>query len=638
VPWLTELLGTAVVGPTGESLGRVREVAASRGRFPTVVGVTVSPDRAGRRSGGSGGGRFIPWEALKPEGREKPQRLELAQRTGEEGAGGRAGNGRLVADPASADLLGPRGDGWSPEIQLQLRAELLDRQIVDIDGARVVRVNDVWLAESAGGLRVVGADVGMRGVLRRLGLERILSRVAGALGYELPDRLIAWNYVAPLEEDSPQGPKGPKASHDLRLTVPTHLLRELHPSELADILDQLDTERRERILRVLTDAALAETLAETEPEVSSEALEALGEERARRVVEIMRPDEAADVLGSIGYERAERLLSLMGVKQASILRELLGYPPDTAGGRMTPSFVGIASGSTVQEAIDQIRREAAGVETIYYSYVLDGSGGLMGVLSLRQLLRANPSRRVEEIMERDVVSVSVEDDQERVARRMSRYDLLALPVVDEGGRLRGIVTVDDAVDVIEEEASEDLSEVTGVYLGEGPGVRSGRLAGFGISLFAGTVAAVLLDARRAVLTSVAALAWLLPLYLRMAQDLGTWSLARALSATMPDRRRRLAETMQEVLAALTSAAWSALLVGGVAAWRTGSLLAGVYLAVAIFVGCMAAALIGLAVPALVRPIRRQRLLVRGRPLAVMVGLASLLVYVWALGSLASHLR
>src|SRR5919202_4599444 len=109
----------------------------------------------------------------------------------------------------------------------------------------------------------------------------------------------------------------------------------------------------------------------------------------------------------------------------------------------------------------------------------------MGVLSLRQLLRSSPSRRVEEVMERDVVSVSVEDDQERVARRMARYDLLALPVVDEGGRLRGIITVDDVVDVMEEEASEDLSEVAGVYVGEGPGMRSGRLAGFGISLVAG---------------------------------------------------------------------------------------------------------------------------------------------------------
>jgi Mg2+ transporter MgtE len=544
-----------------------------------------------------------------------------------------------VADPATLDSDSPRsrGDGRPPAIQL--RAELLDRQIVDIDGARVVRVNDVWLAESAGGLRVVGADVGVRGVLRRLGLERIFSGIAGALGYELPDRLIAWNYVAPLEEGSPAGPGGsgePGRAHNLRLTVPTHLLRELHPSELADILDQLDADRRERILTILTDAALAETLAETEPGVSSEALEALGEERARRVVEIMPPDEAADVLGSIGYERAERLLSLMGVKQASILRELLGYPPDTAGGRMTPSFVGIASGSTVQEAIDQIRREAARVETVYYSYVMDESGRLMGVLSLRQLLRASPSRRVEEVMERDVVSVSVTDDQERVARRMSRYDLLALPVVDEAGRLLGIVTVDDVVDVIEEEASEDLSEVTGVYLGEGPGVRSGRLAGFGISLVGGILAAVLLEARRAALISVVALARLLPLYLRMTQDLGTWSLARALSGTMPDARRRRAETMQEVLAALTSAAWSALLVGAVGASWTRKPLAGVVLAAGTFVGCMAAALIGLAVPPLVRRMRLQRLLARGRPLAVMVGLASLLVYVWAIGLLASR--
>ncbi|MGH2687884.1 MAG: magnesium transporter, partial [Actinomycetota bacterium] len=443
MPWLTHLLGSPVVDLSGATLGRVRDVAASRGRFPRVLGVTVAPTRRGRQADAAGG-TFVPWGALRLD------------------------DGRVVADPTAEGV----GDGNRPPA-VSLGADLLDRQIVDIDGARVVRVNDVWLAESAGSLRVVGADVGMRGVLRRLGLERLLTGLASALGYELPDRLIAWNYVAPLDDEG---------SGDLKLTVPTHLLRELHPSELADILDQLDAERRERILRVLTDAAVAETLAETGPEVSSEALSALGEERARRVVEIMPPDEAADILGAIGYERAERLLSLMGVKQASVLRELLGYRPDTAGGRMTPSFVGIAARSTVGEAIEQIRREAPRAETIYYSYVLDEEGRLMGILSLRQLLRTAPDRRVEEVMERDVVSASVEDDQEKVARRMSRYDLLALPVVDEAGRLRGIVTVDDVVDVLEEEASEDLGEVAGVYLGEGPGVGSGRLAGFGISL------------------------------------------------------------------------------------------------------------------------------------------------------------
>jgi hypothetical protein len=168
-------------------------------------------------------------------------------------------------------------------------------------------------------------------------------------------------------------------------------------------------------------------------------------------------------------------------------------------------------------------------------------------------------------------------------------------------------------------------------------MRSGRLAGFGISLVAGAVGAVLLGRRGGAFTSVRSLAWLLPLYLRMAQDIGTWSLARAMSATLPGRPRRLAETMQEVLAALTSAAWSALLAGVFGAWWTKRLAAGAYLAAGIFAGCMAAALIGLVVPALARPVRLRRLLARGRPLAILVGLAGLLVYVWALGSSVAHL-
>lgn len=590
MPWLTSIIRRPIRDPEGRVVGRVHDLLANREKFPRVSGVSIKLSRAGRELLGDRPSTTLPWTSFS----FKEPLLTLAQ---------------MSEEAPSGDLL--------------LRDQILDRQIVDTDGARVVRVNDVLLSESAGGLRVVAADVGVKGVFRQIGIEGIANKLSDALGYEISEKLIAWNYVQALEE-------GPS---EVRLNVPTKMLRELHPSELADILDQLDGDRRERIIRMMTITYLAETLAETEPEVSREALDVLGEERAKRILDVMPPDEAVDLLHAIGYDKSERLLSLMGVKRASVLRELLGYPPDTAGGRMTPSFVSVPEGATVQGAIDHIRAVASEAETINYAYVTEESGVLKGVLSLRDLLRSSPERAVREVMENDVVTVGLIEDQERVARDMSRYNLLAVPVIDEEGRIKGIVTVDDVVDVFREEASEDLSEVTGIYLGQ-VGATSGRFAGFGMALIGGAGAAALLQAQRPILASIAALVWLMPLYLRMAQDLGTWSLARALVARSLGHGARLEALSQDLLGALITSLSLGLVVGVFGVVWTKSQDAAVLLGVGIFVGTLAASLIGLALPTVVQALRLTRVLGRGRPLAIVVGLASLIVYAWAIGSLS----
>jgi magnesium transporter len=600
MPWLTEILGRRIVERPehgGRALGKVDDLLAQRGRFPLVTKAAVRLAGAGRELVPGRAFGFVDWRNIANE----KQSFYLAD--------------------------GARWEEEEPTEELRLGADLLDRQIVDTNGARVVRVNDVWLAESSGGLRVVGADVGMGGVLRRLGVGAIAQRLVTALGYEIPERLIAWNYIAPLEE----------GRGNVRLTVSSRLLRDLHPSELADIIEQLDPDRRERILQVMTDSALAETLPEAGPEISREAAQLLGEERLQRVLELMPPDEAADLLGELSYEQAERLLSLIGIGQAKVLRELVGYPPETAGGRMTTSFISVPETATAEQAIDHIRNEAARAEIIYYAYVLDDASRLKGVLSLRKLIKSPPTQQVGNLMTTDLISAEVNDDQEDVATKMARYDLLAIPVVDEAGGMRGIVTVDDIVEVLEEEKEEDLSEVTGVYLGEGPGVHAGRLAGFGLSLLAGAFAAILLESSRPGLRAIAPVAWLLPLFLRIAQDLGTWSLARALAGVGETPRRRLDLLAQELVAALATALASGILVGAFGRLWTGNLEAGIFLGVGIFVGSLAASIIGLALPTVARSLRLTRLLVRGRPLAVIVGLATLLVYVWSLGSVSARL-
>lgn len=573
MPWLTELLKSKVRDGEGRTLGRIHDLAAASGRYPRVGGVIVALNRAGRDHLGTElYNAYVPWASIHKRGAAYHIEAEVA----------------MHHDPDDADLL---------------LKNLLDQQIVDIDGARVVRVNDLLLQESTGGLRITAADVGLRGALRRLKLARPLEAIARSLGYELPVSLIAWNYVAPLG----------RGDREVRLTVPTQLLKELHPSELADILDQLDVERREQILGVMSAAHLAQTLAESNAEVSRDAVGVLSEEQVRSVIEAMPPDEAADLLGAIGYEKAERLLGLMGMKQASMLRELLGYSPDSAGGRMTPSFVGIRLPSTVHEAIDTIRSQAHEVETIYYAYVLDPDQLLLGVLSLRQLLRSPTSRSVAEIMERNPVAVNAAEDQQQAARLMSRYNLLALPVTDDQGIMRGIVTVDDIVEVLEAEASEDILKVAG---------GSGRLGGLGLSLAAGLIGVVVLRGQESALMSVLAVAWLLPLFLRVAQDQGTWALARALTAPSEGISR-------ELTAAFASASFSGLLVASFVTALTSSADLAVSLGVGIFVGSFAAALIGLLLPIAAK--------VRAPLLSVVVGMCSLLVYIWTLGKLAEAL-
>lgn len=598
MPWLTQLVNQRVADPQGRRLGRVQDLLAEQGRFPRVTRLELALNRAGRDLlGPPTSVVIVELEDILP-----------SERT-------------FVLKPGAAL------EGLARNSDVGLKAGLLDRQIVDIEGARVVRVNDVWLAESAMGLRVVGVDVGLGGILRQLRFEGVIRSLTKALGYEITEKLIPWSYVAPLESTPGQ----------LQLTVASHQLRDLHPGELADILEHLDPERREWILAVMTDDRLAGILAETDPGVSRAAVEALGEDRMRRILEIMPPDEAADILGAIGYDRSERLLSLLGLGQASLLRELLGFPPETAGGRMTPSFVAVPPVASAGEVIELIRKEARRAETIYYAYVVDESGRLSGVLSFRDILRSDPSKPAGEVMVANAVSVHVMDDQEDVAHKMARYHLLALPVVDDAGVLKGIVTVDDVVEVLEEEASEDLAEVAGVYVGEGRGARAGRLAGFLASILGGMTAAVLLDSQRAMLISVAAVAWLLPLYLRIAQDLGTWSLARALAGVNMDPGSRLDSLAQELIAALASAAAAAVLVGGFAAGWSRDFAVGGLLGVGIFVGALAASVLGLALPTVARSIPAARLLTRGRFLAMIVGVGTVVIYLWSLGSLASRI-
>jgi Mg2+ transporter MgtE len=396
---------------------------------------------------------------------------------------------------------------------------------------KVVRVNDLKLSESRNQMRLLGAEVGVRGILRGISpkLETAMAAIARVVGRELPENLIAWNYMDLLDRD---------LSH-VKLSVTHKRLHELHPADIADILEQLSANQRGKVFEHLDNAMAAEAISEMEDEYQAQVVGDLTSQRASDILEMMDPDDAADIIGDLPYDQAERLLRLMGLKEQRIVRKLLGYKDRTAGGIMTPEFTTVTEEMTVQEVIDHLRGEAGENESIYYIYVVDDGCTLQGVISLRDLILAQPGTKVSELVERDVMSVDVDEDQEKVADTMSKYDLLALPVVDETGCILGIVTVDDALDVMEQESAEDLALATGSLRRFEGGAWSwigNKSAWLTVWLVLGVGAAVALRAFQGVLSSFIVAAFFIPLVLRLSEDISSHSLAVLIESAGEDGR------------------------------------------------------------------------------------------------------
>jgi CBS domain-containing protein len=347
----------------------------------------------------------------------------------------RAGVDREISLKVAADTLTPypraQDDVW-------LSRDILDKQIVDTDGRRLVRVNDLQLQASDRDLLLVGVDIGARGLLRRLNAERIARRLARLAGGDFPQRLISWDAVDPVQGDA----------HSVRLRIAHAKLAKLHPADIAEIVGQLGGKERAAIFASLDDETAADTLEESSDEVQGQILARLDDERAADILEAMAPDEAADLLADLPEDRREHLIASMDEEDAEDVEDLLGYEEDTAGGMMTPEFVAIPAGLSAEGAIEYLRMRKPEAETIYYLYVVDDDGRLSGVLSLRDLIVADPVTSVSELMITRVITVEPDARPADVAAVLAKYNLLAVPVVDGERRLQGIVTIDDALDEV----------------------------------------------------------------------------------------------------------------------------------------------------------------------------------------------
>ncbi len=320
--------------------------------------------------------------------------------------------------------------------EMLIRDTILDKQIVDIDDLKVVRVNDVLLAWIKGSLCLAGVDVGFNGIIRRLGLTWVPKRLSIL---KFPEHIISWSYIDPLDTKL----------RKVQLRIPRKNVNDLHPADIADIIEELDNKGRFTILKSLDRETAAETFEEVEPDVRSIMLRQMDEKDIVNLLDNMNPDDAADILITMPKERASSVLKQMcdlNKSHASDIRDLMNYRENSAGGMMNTEFIFVHPEQKISDVFAKLRAQGHDIDMIYYLYVLDEKERLTGVFSLRDVLLADPSKQVKDIMLTEVISILPTSSREEVANVLSRYDLLALPVVNSENVMLGIVTFDDALE------------------------------------------------------------------------------------------------------------------------------------------------------------------------------------------------
>jgi magnesium transporter len=406
---LSELLGATVYDPSGAS-GRVREVTLApqedRSRIASLIVKTKSGNRL----------------------------LALAAVT--------AINGGIRTATAAAEWPAVNGT----EGLFLLERDLLDQQVIDINGRKVVRVNDVDLhvdtlkdKDAHPVLRVHSVDVGARGAIRRL-LRGVAPKAALlALLGRIPPRSIPWNFVDVIETDP---------ARRVKLKISNEKLATLHPADIADIIEDLAPDERQAVFQTLDEETAAEALEEVDPKVQKSIVESLDSGRAADIVEEMDPDAAADLLADLSEDRTEQILVQMEPEAQQDVVELLEHREETAAGRMTTEFLALPVAATVQNAIDSLREFEGGVEAVSTIYLVDSHGTLSGAVPLARLVLAPPSTPMLSLLQEPLVMAHEGVEENEVAELFDKYNLQTLPVVNEHNRLTGVITSDDVISML----------------------------------------------------------------------------------------------------------------------------------------------------------------------------------------------
>jgi len=396
------------MGPEGRPLGRIVDLVATLAEpYPIVTEAMIAPE---------GGERDKHRKLLRVPAIEESQ-------------------------AAFATASWDENDSRPPILrdnELFLKDALLDKQIVDTYGAKVRRVNDLQFLKARQSLHLVHVDVGFRGLMRRTGLEKAMDVcLHGFFDYTLPNQYISWKYVQPI------------ASPDLlHLKIAQDRLAQLHPADLADIIEDLDIHQRSAVFQSLDVETAAETLEETDPKIQVSLIEDMDAAEASDIIEEMSLSEAADLLGDLSREKAAVILQEMEREIAEDVKELLAHPEEEAGGLMTTAIIQLPPAWTVEEALAKIRAEAEDMDFIYYIYVIDEQERLLGMLSLKDLLTAPAGTCLGDIMDQRVVAVSLDEDKDEIAEQFAKYGLVAIPVVNGEERIKGVIPFKNLLEIV----------------------------------------------------------------------------------------------------------------------------------------------------------------------------------------------
>jgi len=406
---LTELLGAPVRDAAGLACGRVREVALAPQEDRIRISLLIVKTK--------GGDRVLPLQAVASI------------------------NGGVRASTNSADWGAVNGT----EGLFLLERDLLDQQVIDVHGRKVVRVNDVDLQQESMGARAVlkvsSVDVGARGAVRRLLKGVVPLGALHLLLSQIPPRSIPWDFVDLIETDPARRVKL-KISHDR--------LARLHPADIADIVENLAPDEREAVFETLDEEVAAGALEEVEPKVQKAILESLDSDRAAEIVEEMQPDAAADLLGDLPEEKTERILEEMGAEEAEEVSGLLEFKHDSAAGRMTTEYIALPVNASAHDAVEALRHYEGGVETVSTIFLVDSRHTLSGMVPLSKLVLAAPTTPLLSLTQEPLISCHENASDQEVTELFDKYNLLTLPVVDDQKKLTGVITSDDVISLLRE--------------------------------------------------------------------------------------------------------------------------------------------------------------------------------------------
>jgi sporulation protein YlmC with PRC-barrel domain/CBS domain-containing protein len=406
--FFTELLGMPVLDLKGRRIGRVKDAAL----VPLVHASRID------RFLVSGG---LTWLTIR---HDQVRAISLDK-------------GLSLSD----EVLTPYHDD---EYMLRIGRDLLDQQIIDVTGRKVVRVNDITMeiqtAGAGGSLTVLEVDVGLRSVLRRLLQGALPPRWIRILQEPIPPNSIRWEFANVIEPDP---------LRRLRLNISYQKLEGMHPADLADIVEELAPAEREAIFETIDSEVAADTLSEVEdPKMQASILEALEPEKAADIVEEMAPDEAADILSGMQEETSEEILEEMDSEPKTEVRELLEFEDDTAGGLMNTEYVALHENASVNDALAALRGNEDLLDGLNTLFLIDGEERLIAAVPLARLFLAEGDAKLQGLAAETLIQANVDQPQKRITELFDKYNLLTLPVVDEDGKLAGVITADDVISVL----------------------------------------------------------------------------------------------------------------------------------------------------------------------------------------------